>query len=245
MKPEEVKNIYDTALREKYKGTYEQERWFSSPVAHAGFVMTKRAIECFIRSLSSSPKRYLEVGPGPGTWTKVFYERFGGNTAFDLVDISREMLNESKKTFSGQTNIRYFNTDFTEFTSDVMYDIFFSSRALEYFPNKDAFMERVAILLDKGGTGFVITKTPKYTRQKMLGENVPVFHGGQITPEEMRSLLVKHGFTNIHFYPVTFTFPVLRLAFLNKILGDIFERFPLNPASNFFSESYCVVFKKA
>lgn len=245
MKSEEVKNIYDTALREKYKGTYEQERWFSSPVARGGFIMTKAAIERFMRSLSSSPKRYLEVGPGPGTWTKVFYERFGRNTAFDLVDISLEMLNESKKTFSGQTNIRYFNTDFTEFTSDVTYDIFFSSRALEYFPNKDAFMERVALLLDKGGTGFVITKTPKYARQKMLGESVPVFHGGQITPEEMRALLVKHGFTNIRFYPVMLVFPVLRWAFLNGMLGNIFGRFPLNSVSKFFSESYCVAFKKA
>jgi len=245
MKSEEVKKIYDTALREKYKGTYEQERWFSSAVARAGYDMTKSAIERFIHSLKASPERYLEVGPGPGTWTKLFYERFGADAVFDLVDISEEMLNESKKTFSGKSNVHYFNTDFTQFKSDMTYDLFFSSRAFEYFPDKDMFVAQVAKLLNKNGMGLVITKTPKYKRQRMLGENTPAFHGGQISSEEMSILLKKHGFIDIHFYPVTLVFPVLRIAFLNRLLGNIFGRFGLNTVSNFFSESYCVVFTKA
>lgn len=242
--PEAVKEKYNTSVADKTEGDYEYKRWFSSAVAQAGFDMTRRMILRHAFPNTATPERYLELGPGPGTWTKLFLKRYGDQTRYDLVDISREMLALARENLVAHTTVQFFESDFLDFEPDAQYDFFFSSRAIEYFPDKNALVKKVLAHLKKGGEGFMITKTPKYALNKMLGRKTSDFHSGQVDPYVLVQMLRENGGDDIRLYPVTFSFPLFRSATLNRMLFFLLSPFPLNLISQFFSESYCVKFRK-
>ena len=186
---------------------------------------------------------YLELGSGAGTWTKLFLEKCP-DAKFDLVDISGEMLDQAKENLGSYQNIRYFEADFLDFKPDKQYDLFFSSRALEYVPDKKRAVLKIAGLLRSGGRGFIITKTPKYLRARVFGRKIPRLHQGQIAPRKLKQLLSEAGFKNIAIYPATMSFPLFKSPKLNRLLFKVFYKHGLNFLSEFFSESYCVKFEK-
>ncbi|KKT81860.1 MAG: Glycosyltransferase [Candidatus Yanofskybacteria bacterium GW2011_GWA2_44_9] len=238
-----VGDIYNRQIKGKFEGNYEYHRWKSSPVKRAGYEMTRSLIRGNILKSGLGFRDYLEVGPGPGTWTKMFLEA-SPKANFDLVDISSEMLNLAKQNLAGHGNLRYIETDFLRFNPDKKYDIFFSSRAIEYMPDKDGLVKKISDLLRPGGRGFVITKNPKYLRSKLAGRHISEFHKGQISPETFRALLIGNGFKDVEIYPVTFVFPVFNSAFMNRTVSGIFSYQKLNTLNNFFAESYLIRFKK-
>lgn len=241
MQTQEIKEVYNEIIPNQYKGDYEYNRWFSSPIQKSGYDMTKKSIEQhIIKEKNLTVDRLLELGPGAGTWTKLLRKKFI-NTKFDLVDISKEMLNLSKKTL-GEDNIEYFEIDFLEYSSDKKYDFFFSSRVIEYFPDKKFLFDNIYNLLADKASGFIITKTPKYARYKILGRQVPAMHRTQISPGDLVTLMKTRGFKDIELYPVTMVFP--RSILISKIMYRLFYSIKLNFFSQFFAESYCVKFKK-
>ncbi|MBI4836918.1 MAG: methyltransferase domain-containing protein [Candidatus Portnoybacteria bacterium] len=293
MSKETIKQSFDRSAVGK-GGDYERRRWFSDALREAGYQMTKESIHYHL--LERGPfYDCLELGPGAGTWTKLFLEKYP-DANFDLVDISGEMLKLAKKNLDkfinplchseaigrrisssmrsfapqfcgaqddsgegnrddkGDTqddkrgvkfgNVRYFETDFLDFKPDKQYDLFFSSRALEYISDKKEAVLKVAGLLKSGGRGFIITKTPKYLRAKLLGREIPELHQGQIAPRKLKQLLSETGFKNIEIYPVAMSLPLLKSSKLNRLLFRIFYKFRLNFLSQFFAESYCVKFEK-
>jgi ubiquinone/menaquinone biosynthesis C-methylase UbiE len=244
MKTREVKEIYNRQVSEKFSGDYEHARWFSSPVKKAGYEMTKKTI--FRRLLDKGTQifSYLELGPGAGTWTKIFYENNPG-AYFFLIDISSEMLKLARKKLPEGDNVKYWEGDFLDFKAGERFDFFFSCRAFEYLPDKELAAAKINELLKPGGTGFIITKTPKYLRSRLLGRKVGKLHAGQIAPGKLKNIFEKAGFTDIEIYPTTMVFPFLGIAALDKFLFFIFSPFKLNILSQFFSESYCVKFRKA
>ncbi len=311
----EVKEVYNKQVKTKFGGDYDHHRWFSDALKEAGYQMTLESIRHHFleRSLlpprSGEARRYhsaicgvgdsfndcLELGPGAGTWTKLFLEKCP-DAKFDLVDISSEMLklakenldkladslchseaSETKRRISlatrsfakvypecnrraqddkeknigggGKENencgsIRYFEMDFLDFEPDKQYDLFFSSRALEYIPDKKGAVIKIAGLLKSGGQGFIITKTPKYLRAKLLGREISELHQGQIAPRKLKQLLLETGFKNIEIYPAAMSFPLFQSPRLNLLLFSVFYKERLNFLSQFFAESYCVKFEK-
>jgi len=141
-------------------------------------------------------------------------------------------------------NIRFFESDFLRFSPAGQYDFFFSSRAIEYFPDKKALIGKISGLLKSGGQGFIITKTPKYLINKILGRKPPKLHRGQISPRALKSLLRESGCRDMEMYPVTMSFPIFKSVFMSELLHKIFYRRKLNFISQFFSESYSVKFTK-
>jgi ubiquinone/menaquinone biosynthesis C-methylase UbiE len=243
MDTQEVKKNYNQDVKNKFKGDYEYNRWFKNPILKAGYEMTKKSIEFHLLGDKAEFQNYLELGPGAGTWTKLFVSYCRGAN-FDLVDISGEMLKLAREALEGYNNIRFFECDFSRFAPDKRYDFFFSSRVIEYFPDKETLVKKIGKLLKSSGYGFIITKTPKYFRYKVLRRTVPNLHRGQINPRALRSIIEKTGCEIIGIYPVTMSFPVLKSVFLNKLLHKIFYKRKLNFISQFFSESYCVKFVK-
>lgn len=237
-----VKDTYNAIGSDLSKGQYEQRRWFSDKIRKAGYDMTKTAILRYAPSQGSF-RHCVEFGPGAGTWTELLLQKYT-NADFDVVDISAQMLDLTRKRFVDAQNIRYFERNFLDFTSEKKYDFFFSSRALEYIPDKSRAVEKISELLVHGGRGFLITKTPKYIINRLLGRTVPSLHRGQIDPMQLKKIFEQKGFKDIRIYPVTMSFPVFHSAFLNRLLFFIFSRFSLNAVSKFFSESYCVMFIK-
>lgn len=242
METGEFKDIYNNIVKEKFKGDYEYHRWFKDESARAGYEMTKQAIERHCLA-DCEFNNYLEVGPGPGTWTKLFLEK-NSRARFSLVDISAEMLKLAGEKLSAYKQVDFFETDFLKFSSAGRHDLFFSSRAIEYFPDKNRFVGQVSGLLSEGGRGFIITKMPRYWSYKIMGRKVPEMHKGQISPDELRKILAGNNFMDIAFYPVAMTLPFLKSARLNKILYKMAGGSQLNFLSRQFCESYCVKFRK-
>lgn len=243
MKNKIVKGMFDRKVKAKYEGDYEQKRWFSSPLARAGYEMILQSLNYHLLAKDLSFQDYLELGPGPGTWTKFFLIK-NPQARFDLIDISEEMLKLAKDNLRDYKNVRFFEKDFLRLESDKKYDFFFSCRAIEYISNKNKAVSKMDELLKIRGTGFVITKMPKYLRAKILGRKIPALHRGQVSPKKLKKLLKKHGFHDIEVYPITTSFPLLHSAKINKLLHKIFFRHRLNFLSQFFAESYCIKFKK-
>lgn len=241
MDNDEVKDIYNKTVKDRVSGNYEYWRWFRSEIQKAGYDMTSASIKKHLGVVNFF--NCLELGPGQGTWTKELIELCPA-AIFDLVDISEEMLKLARRRFGDKKNIRYFQADFLGFTPDKKYDFFFSSRAVEYISNKDLMSKKILDLLSQGGRGFIITKTPKYLRNKLLGRVIPRLHQGQIQPKDLAKLLKKYGATKVEIYPVTMSFPFLRIPRLNKLLHRIFYKHKLNFISKFFAESYCLKFLK-
>jgi len=244
MANDDVKNFYNDTMPGKFGDDYEQKRWFSDPTQKAGFYLTLRAISRHVLSDERlDPARVLELGPGAGTWTKFLVKRFPG-AYFDLVDISREMLDRARAALPGEENIRFVEADILDFAPEGHYDYFFSSRVLEYIGDKKKFCEKIFSALDGGGRGFLITKMPHYRRERFLGRRSSNLHQGQISPGALIDALRRAGFSDVVAYPVTTSIPLFHSPRLNVLLGKFFGKFTLNPVSVFFAESYCVLFRK-
>jgi ubiquinone/menaquinone biosynthesis C-methylase UbiE len=236
-----VREKYNKDIVEKFGSDYEQNRWFKNEFTKSGYDAMFATIQELAASIPFSS--CLELGPGHGTWTNVLLENHK-SAHFDLVDISSEMLRLAKERFSRKDNISYHESDFLEFSPAKKYDFFFSSRALEYIDDKPAAIKKIISLLAEGGTAFIITKTPKYLRMKLMGKKVSAFHSGQISPRLLKALLMEAGASEVELYPVTFVWPFWRSAQMNRFLFRLLGRKKLCPLKQFFSESYAVRFKK-
>ncbi len=243
MKASNIKDFYNNTMPGKFEHDYEHGRWFKTPLLRASYEMTKMAIEKHVLSKKKKYSHALEVGAGPGTWSKLLL-RSGVVEKLDIVDISSEMLTLAKHTLSDQGAVSFFESDFIAFSSSVKYDFFFSSRALEYFPDKEKFVEQMQRLLRSGGEGFIITKNPHYLRSRLLRKKISEMHTGQISPRALKKILGAKGFGDVKIYPVAMSFPIFHSPFVNVSLYRVLGRFPLNFISNIFAESYCIAFSK-
>ncbi len=241
MQSKEVKKRYNKDVKNKFKGDYEYNRWFKDKILISGYEMTRKTIEDRL-PVSENINDVLELGPGAGTWTKKLAQKYNQAT-FDLVDISTEMLLLAKSNV-GSGNINFFESDFLEFNSNKKYDLFFSSRVIEYFDDKNDLIKKIFSFLKNGGESFIITKMPQYWRYKMFFKLIPEMHKKQIKPKDLVSIIKNNGGSNISVYPVVMTFPILKSVIVNKIIFETFRRFRLNFISSLLCESYCVKFSK-
>ncbi len=102
----------------------------------------------------------FELGPGPGTWTKELLT-IAPQATYHLVDISEEMLKQAKGNLKGFPNITFTQSDILDFVPQQQYDFFFSSRIIEYVPDKDRAIKIIASALKPGAYGYLVTKTPQ------------------------------------------------------------------------------------
>lgn len=240
----DAKEFYNERMPKKFGADYEYERWHKDPIREAGYVLTKEAIERHVLSRDDlNPRRVLEVGPGPGVWTKYLLAQFP-DAQFDLLDISGEMLDRARGVLGDNPRIRYIESDILAFVPDVTYDLFFASRILEYVEDKQAFAQKIFTLLAPGGEGFLITKMPHYRRERFLGRRTNDLHKGQVSPVALKDIFHTSGFIDLDIFPVTASVPLFHSAFLNRRLGRILGQSQLGPFGMFFAESYCLLFRR-
>jgi phosphatidylethanolamine/phosphatidyl-N-methylethanolamine N-methyltransferase len=106
------------------------------------------------KSQSGSTRRFLEVGPGTGTFTAEFIEKLRKEDQLDLVEFDEQFVNVLRKRFGHMSNVHILHQDFTTFTTEKPYDHALSGLPLASFPPEmvrkiyDVF-DRV---IKKGGT---------------------------------------------------------------------------------------------
>ncbi len=111
---EKIKEMYNRDNISKYGQDYEFKRWLSNENAKTDYAMTYRAIEFGIKDIKFNS--CLELGPGPGTWTKLILNK-KDNTKIVLLDISKEMLKQAKNNLSRYKNAIYKEINFLNYES--------------------------------------------------------------------------------------------------------------------------------
>lgn len=250
-------------IKEFYKTDgldYKYRRWQKFPSGQFDYECTKKSIENFLSNVKTA--NVLEVGCGPGTWTEIVNNHTDNLLA---VDISDTMISEAKKNIA-DTSIEFLNTDIMEYKPDRNFDLIFSIRAFEYFPNQYDFIKRCHSMLNPDGKIFIITKTKAsywYGRTKIRKvlksvlpflfyyenkefdnariNNIDNFQQNRLLTKDFKKLLSENGFKDIVIKPV-----IIRPPFFMRgkseipIIPPILEKpvlFLLKPIDWLFSKS--------
>jgi SAM-dependent methyltransferase len=237
LSPEAVAALYNEKVVGQFRGEYEDHRWHKSASGRAQYDATRRFVEGVVGRTPSFDS-YLEVGPGPGTWTMAFLAA-RPQAAFDLVDISAEMLAPARSRLTG-ANARFFEQDFLAFEPDRTYDVFFSSRAIEYMDKRRA-ADRIAASLRSGGTGTLITKQPRRGSRRRGPDSV---HSGQVDSRELVGILQDAGLVVGKVEPVVLLLPAVRVPRLDRVASRLVAGRAVVRGMNPLIESYGVSFKK-
>jgi ubiquinone/menaquinone biosynthesis C-methylase UbiE len=196
----------------------------------------------------------LEVGCGPGVWTKLVAEKCKKITA---IDVSEGMLEQAKR-FANRKNVKFISGD-SSFITDQKFDKIFAVRSFEYIKNKAATIEKFDNLLATNGKLVIITKSKPclwdfiYTegreKEKFWQEKVsykmlrrmlsPLFDDVTLKPAIIRLPIFKEGNKELPLIPKS-----LQKYFLNifEKVTKISRKFPDNlmPLALVVSESYLV-----
>jgi ubiquinone/menaquinone biosynthesis C-methylase UbiE len=204
----DVKKHYDRIVKDTYKGDYEHFKWFSTKGSWQRYLMHYKAIEKSIEDVPSV-KRCLELGPGSGIWTKQLLFKFP-NADFDLVDISKSMINQAKSNLGERKNFNFINKDIIAFSRSKKYDLIFASRVIEYIPEKERLFKKLLGLLSPNGKIVLITKVPGEKTlslsnlKNILGiSKKKLLHTERISPREAKSIFNNLGVKNVRLRPVS------------------------------------------
>lgn len=234
--------FYKSLSPDQTKGDYQKTRWDTN-MGRAHFETTQKSIVTHAFPLARTMRRYLELGPGPGTWTKLFVETHP-DASLTLVDISEEMLGQAKRELNSDT-IEYVLSDFREYEGHTgAVDFFFSSRAIEYIEDKSMVAGKVSSLLKEGGKGFIITKCGHPVRDSLRGRKLPERHAHQTTPRAFIRELQKAGLKVTSFGIAAVTVPLVHNPALNTLVWKIAQFLPAALQPYVFAESFWVAFEK-
>jgi ubiquinone/menaquinone biosynthesis C-methylase UbiE len=237
------KAFYDQAMPQKLGMDYEAARWKTNPLVAAQYDMLANVVRRLATPRVRSASRILEVGPGPGTWTKLLLES-NPDASYTLVDISTEMLTQARTALAAHKNVSFTESDLAAYTNHESFDFFFSSRAIEYMPDKEGIARHIASLLRPGAEGVIITKMPKPFFERMRRADVSSLHAGQIGPGALTKYFHQAGLTVTEVRIATATVPGMRSVSLNRLAFSLLSRIPLIAPLRVFAESYAVTFRK-
>jgi glycosyltransferase involved in cell wall biosynthesis/SAM-dependent methyltransferase len=239
---EGARTHFNTVAKESPQGSYEDRRWAANTRVRQQYASVTRFMHLKVLPIVAGADSILELGPGPGTWTKLICGA-APHARLVLTDISREMLSRAKTVPLVEPEVR--EGDFLSVEAQPgEFDFFFSSRAIEYVDDKERAAKKISELLSEGGHGCIITKMPKPTANALTGRKQSALHQGQIAPRTLTRYLSESGCTDLELYPVTFGVPLLRSATADRLAGWLLGRFHLTPLSSFFAESYAVLFDR-
>jgi SAM-dependent methyltransferase len=130
-----------------------RHRWFRSVATSWDYEVTRLSL---LEALVPGPDdRILEIGCGPGTWTREVAARCEWLTA---VDLSGKMIAEARKNVQGLP-VQFIHSDFLQSRTEGKFDKVFSVRAMEYIPDKAQLAGKIAELLAPGGRVVLTTKS--------------------------------------------------------------------------------------
>jgi ubiquinone/menaquinone biosynthesis C-methylase UbiE len=237
-----VKEYYDGYVKNL---DYEKERWFKDKASEEKYFETKKAI--LFHFGKKKFKDVLEIGCGPGTWSKILLKH---TENLVLLDISKEMLKQAKKRLKNSKlqnlRIEYICSDFSDFDTKRKFDLIFSSRAIEYIPHIEEAIKKMKSLLKNKGKIIIITKNPaRRWRNILLKTEIEDIHKGWIPIRRMQEILEKEGFKDIKIYPAVFSMFSFPNNFLvrkmNRLFYSCYYKKQIKKFIIPFLESYIIV----
>ncbi|HEY0182142.1 MAG TPA: methyltransferase domain-containing protein, partial [Rhodopila sp.] len=97
---------------------------------------------------TASVRRAVDIGCGPGNSTEVLAERFPGAEVSGL-DSSPDMIEAARQRLPG---IRFDLADIAAWDDSGPFDVILSNAALQWLPNHETLMPRLAAKLAEGGS---------------------------------------------------------------------------------------------
>ncbi len=234
---------FNSTAKEAADGSYEERRWMRNARTKEQFTAAEIFITSHFIPRIKGARAIMELGPGPGTWTRCIASAIP-KAKIVLVDISKEMLTRASNAIAPHpTELR--EGDFLSVATEVgEVDAFFSSRAIEYVSDKRAAVAKIASVMTSNAYGCIITKMPKTTVNRIRRYTPSDLHQKQVYPKVLKQLLAEAELSSLQLYPVTMSVPFLRSAAADRLVNTFFSRFPLNPLSALFAESYAIIFRK-
>ncbi len=235
-----IKKRYNSIIETKYHGFYEHFHWLDT---YPRWIQYRTTFDV-VWKITNGVKfdRMLEVGPGPGTWTKCFLFKHP-HANFTLVDISKEMLQQNRLNLGERENLSRLVADFEQFNGhNEEFDLFFSSRCIEYSTDKSKFVKAALAAMKPGASGFIITKTPRRSMTDRLQ------HTAQISPSKLKRIIEMHGGSVVRTTPVTVRartcsrFPKINLIIWKWVKGKEISSLP--SFMRWWMESYIIEFRK-
>jgi len=234
-----MRDFYNKKSKNISEKGYEYARWFSSPKKIRQHKFTTKSLLFHLEK--TEIKKCLEIGCGPGTWTNLLLKKYP-NANFTCVDISKEMLEQLKKVNSKK--VKTIESSFLDYNSNEKFNFIFSSRSIEYIPNKDKIIRKFSEFLEPKGKGIIVTSPPHplvLSIKNLFVKKKDKEHTKRISITKMRELLLKYKFKNIKFYPILFSdfFLVPR----NFLFNNFYKK-EWNLISKMFASGYIVKFEK-
>lgn len=219
-----IQGVYDEAA-----SYYQHLRWFKTRLTRLEYDQTEAALLAQFHFTPESKGRYLEIGCGPGTWTKVVAAHAAQVVA---LDISANMIAQAKKYIGDTDNVTFVHGDAAQYQPEGQLDGFFSFRVIEYVDGWQDVMTRVASHVRSGGRAVVCTKTPISVyrgtgrerwfttgvrrvagrlKRRVLGQPEPPadpFWQKYISPSTLQGVLEQAGFTDFELVPAIYGLPI-------------------------------------
>lgn len=216
--------IYDEAA-----AYYQQLRWFKTRLTKLEYAQTQAALLATFQFVPERKGRYLEIGCGPGTWTKVVAPHAAEVVA---LDISAKMIEQARRYVADAENVTFVHGDAADYQPEGRLDGFFSFRVIEYVNGWQEMLARVAARVPAGGRAVICTKTPISVyrgtgrerwfttgvrralgrlQRRALGLPEPEGDGfwqRYISPTALQQTLEQAGFTDFQVVPAIYGLPI-------------------------------------
>ena len=167
---------------------------------------------------------------------------------FTLVDVSEEMIKQAKKNIGERNNVDFIVENFENYNMQNKIDFFFSSRSIEYVPDKRKAVRNIHRVLKLGSEGLIITKNPNSLGRilsRFIGKKPDLAHTEQIIAQDLVNLLKEFEFKKIKVYPcIVSALPVIRLFWLNRFIWKKIYKKENSRVLGIFCESFLIKFKK-
>ena len=98
-------------------------------------------------------ERVLEIGVGTG---RLAYRVIPNCGYFTGLDLSPKTVGRARENLNSYTGVELICGDFLDYASDLPFDAIYCSLTMMHFPDKTAFLRKVASLLSSGGR-FVVS----------------------------------------------------------------------------------------
>ena len=207
---------------------YRDAQWINSLPAEYHYQATRNILLTELK-LSGS-ENILEIGCGPGTWTR---ELQANSRAITALDLSFGMISQAR-SYVANPKVSFIQGDFISVAfPDMQYDRIVSVRVLEYFKDKKLVLEKCYSLLNPGGRLVIITKSPGliwkyrakfYNRMKKYwttttdnGFDSPAQKGYDhlfwqelVSPMKLKKIAQSTGFKHYSVKPVLVRLPIIK-----------------------------------
>lgn len=189
----------------KLPGSADEPRWRPSPK----FLLRRYALEKL--TAPWLPGRFLELGAGTGTMTRLFLDRGFSGICFDVSEDSLAILSKNledyRDTVATSSELAYFDPE--------TFDYIFAFEVLEHIDKDLNALESWTKKLKPGGR--VLLSVPAHQR-KYSEEDQFVGHVRRYEKEQLRQLMTAAGYEHVLIY--SYGFPLGNVTgFLSRIFN--------------------------